>query len=100
MALVATRAESVRDIVFLGAEVVPKAGDELGPCQPIHDRRPAGTVTVLLVGLFLSLDSSRLFGKRPLGTKCNVPVWGPQERELGVAESPEGSLAAWRLDRC
>jgi hypothetical protein len=93
-------AESVRDIAFPGAVVVPRVGDELGPCQPIHDRRPAETVAILLVGLFPSLDSNRLFGKRPSGTKCNVPVWGPQERELGVAESPEESLAAWRLDRC
>lgn len=90
----------MRDIACLGADVVPRAEDELGPCQLIHDRRPAGTVVISLVDPFPSLDSSRLFGTRPSGTKCNVPVRGQQERELGAAESPEGSLAAWRLDRC
>lgn len=56
VALVATTAESVRGIGSLGAEAVPREGGEPGPCQPVHGRRPAGTVAILPTGPFPSLD--------------------------------------------
>jgi hypothetical protein len=55
VALAATRAGNVRDIVSLEAAVVPTVEDELGPCRPVHGRMPLEIAVTVRVDPFLCL---------------------------------------------